>query len=82
MGPAFQKHKIVHASSSMDIIKNFSSVYDTFQSNLAELKISKTFHDLDNAKTKWAHEKEQGGPPITLSSSSKGSNFQKFRAVK
>ena len=41
--PAPHKHKIPYGSSSVDIVKNFQSLYDTFQSNLAELKINKTF---------------------------------------
>jgi hypothetical protein len=80
VGPSTKKHKIVAASSSVDIVKNYQSVYDTFQANLAELKISKTFLELDLAKNKWAIEKESAGGSLQLGS--KGSNFQKFRAVK
>ena len=63
----------------MDIIKNFHTVYDTFQSNLTELKITKTFQDLDNAKSKWTNDKEMG---FSSQNISKGLNFNKFRAVK
>ncbi len=62
VGPSVRKHKIVHASSSLDIINNFQQLYDTFQANLAELKINKTFQELDTAKNKWTHDKEAGGP--------------------
>ncbi len=59
----------------MYIIKNFHSVYDTFQSNLAELKITKTFQDLDNAKFKWTNDKEIGFAGLSSQNVSKGSNF-------
>ena len=81
IGPSTKNHKIIASSSSVDIVKNYQSVYDTFQANLAELKISKTFLELDLAKNKWAIDKESAGG--YLQHIGKGSNtFQKFRAVK
>ncbi len=48
--------------------------YDTFQANLAELKINKTFVALENAKIKWAREGEKERATVEAK--------KKFRAVK
>jgi hypothetical protein len=54
--------------------------YDTFQANLAELKINKTFVALENAKIKWASEKE--GAREGEMERATGEGKKKFRAVK